>query len=89
MIMVICYKDISCKNILLENQRTDWDICDYIHNMLYVKRATVRVLEFQLKPTSKCLSLCKDPCGKNAPLNLRRYCKKQKCFKTKDPDCES
>ena len=52
MIMVICYKDISCKNILLENQRTDWDICDYIHNMLYVKRATVRVLEFGLKPTS-------------------------------------
>ena len=68
MIMVICYKDISCKNILLENQRTDWDICDYIHNMLYVKRATVRVLEFRLK-TNKCLSLCRDPCGKNASLN--------------------
>ena len=57
MIMVICYKDISCKNILLENQRTDWDICDYIHNMLYVKRATVRVLEFRLKQTSACVKI--------------------------------
>ena len=55
--MVICYKDISCKNILLENQRTDWDICDYIHNMLYVKRATVRVLEFGLKNNNHCVEI--------------------------------